>query len=149
MATKTPQLTRRRFLIATGALAAVACTPTAPGGSTQSPGTGAKYGGTVVMALENDVIDFDPLRSRAFVDRNVHYQIYDSLVRVDDKGKIIAWLATKWDTSSDGKTVTFTLRDDVTFHDGSKFDAASVKWNIERYIKTANSARSGDPFLLI
>src|SRR5207249_2576313 len=59
-------------------------------------------------------------------------------------GKIIAWLATKWDTSSDGKTVTFTLRDDVTFHDGSKFDAASVKWNIERYIKTANSARSGE-----
>ena len=133
---KTPQLTRRKFLVATGALAAVACTPGAPGGQPS--------GGTVTMALENDVIDFDPLRSRAFVDRNVHYQIYDSLVRIDETGKVIPWLATKWDSAADGKSVTFTLRDDVTFHDGTKFDADSVKWNIERYIKTQGSARSGE-----
>ncbi len=71
--------------------------------------------------------------SRAFVDRNVHYQIYDSLVRVDPTGKIIPWLAEKWDTSADGKTVTFTLRKDVKYHDGTPFDAESVKWNIDRY----------------
>jgi len=146
MVVKTPHLTRRRFLIATGALAAVACTPTSPGGGTQPSASAgkAKYGGTVTMALENDVINFDPLKSNAFVDRNVHYQIYDSLVRVDETQKIIPWLATKWDISSDGKTVTFTLRDDVTFHDGTKFDAANVKWNIERYQKTTGSARTGE-----
>lgn len=116
------------------------------GGATQAPATAAKptYGGTVVMALENDVIDFDPLRSRAFVDRNVHYQIYDSLVRIDDTGKIIPWLATKWETAADGKAVTFSLRSDVTFHDGTKFDAESVKWNIERYMKTTGSSRAGE-----
>jgi peptide/nickel transport system substrate-binding protein len=142
----TPSLTRRRFLIATGALAAVACTPAAPGGGAQPSGSGGKstYGGTATMALENDVINFDPLKSTAFVDRNVHYQIYDSLVRIDESGKIIPWLATKWETASDGKTVTFTLRDDVTFHDGTKFDAEAVRWNIERYQKTQGSARTGE-----
>ena len=104
----------------------------------------AAAGGTITMALENDVIDFDPMLSRAFVDRNAHYQIYDSLVRVDPTGKIIPWLADKWDTSADGKQVTFTLRTDVKYHDGSVFDAASVKWNIDRYRTTDASARKGE-----
>ena len=76
------------------------------------------------------------MRSRAFVDRNVHYQIYDSLVRVDSSGKIIPWLAEKWDTAGDGRQVTFSLRKDVKYHDGAPFDAESVKWNIDRYRST-------------
>lgn len=116
------------------------------GGAASAAPAGAKAtpGGTVTFVLENDVIDFDPMRSRAFVDRNVHYQIYDSLVRIDATGKIIPWLAEKWETSADGKTVTFTLRKDVKYHDGTVFDAESVKWNIDRYMKTAGSARAGE-----
>src|SRR5207248_10520826 len=54
------------------------------------------------------------------------------------------WLADKWETSSDGKTVTFTLRTDVKYHDGTAFDADSVKWNIERYKTTQGSLRTAD-----
>src|SRR5947207_12582743 len=82
--------------------------------------------------------------SGLFVDRNIMYAMYDSLVRVTPKGDIIPWLAEKWETSTDGKTVTFTLRTDVKFHDGTAFAADSVKWNIERYKTTANSQRTGD-----
>src|SRR5207247_654567 len=56
-----------------------------PAAAAAKPGAG----GTLTFVLENDVIDFDPLRSRAFVDRNIHYQIYDSLVRIDASGKIV------------------------------------------------------------
>src|SRR5207302_9075420 len=59
--------------------------------STPAPARPAASGGTITFVLENDVIDFDPMLSRAFVDRNAHYQIYDSLVRVDPTGKIIPW----------------------------------------------------------
>src|SRR5947207_4580481 len=119
----------------------VAPAQTAPAQAASKP---AAAGGTITFVIENDVIDFDPMLSRAFVDRNAHYQIYDSLVRVDSSGKIIPWLADKWDTSADGKQVTFSLRKDVKYHDGSPFDAESVKWNIDRYRTTEGSARSGE-----
>jgi peptide/nickel transport system substrate-binding protein len=126
---------------------AAAGAPTAPAqqaAPTQAAAKPSTAGGTLTFVLENDVIDFDPMRSRAFVDRNVHYQIYDSLVRIDATGKIIPWLAEKWDTSGDGKQVTFTLRTDVKYHDGAAFDAESVKWNLDRYRQTEGSARSGE-----
>ncbi len=118
-----------------------------PAGGSQAPTAGAGkpiYGGTITFALENDVVDFDPMRSRAFVDRNLHYQIFDSLVRIDPTGKIIPWLAESWETSPDGKQVTFKLRKDVKYHDGTAFDAASVKWNMDRYRTTQGSQRASD-----
>ena len=114
------------------------------GGASPSAGAQAKYGGTLTFGLENDVSNLDPMLSGLFVDRNIHYAMYDSLVRVNTKGEIIPWLAEKWTTSSDGKTITFNLRQGVKYHDGTPFDAASVKWNIERYINTKGSSRTGD-----
>lgn len=102
------------------------------------------YGGEVTFALENDPSNLDPMLSGLFVDRNIHYAMYDSLVRVTPKGEIIPWLAEKWDTSQDGKAVTFTLRKNVAYHDGTPFDADSVKWNIDRYKTTQGSLRTGD-----
>lgn len=137
-------------LFAALAVVAGACSSSTGGPSTSSgPGTAsaapkANYGGTVTFALENDVSNLDPMLSGLFVDRNIHYAMYDSLVRVDAKGNIIPWLAEKWTTSSDGKTITFNLRQGVKYHDGTPFDAASVKWNIERYINTKGSSRTGD-----
>jgi peptide/nickel transport system substrate-binding protein len=139
----------RHLLVLFAALAilvgACAGQPTGGGGTSPTPAAGKPViGGAVTFAIENDPIDFDPMRSRAFIDRNVHYQMYDSLVRIDETGKFIPWLATKWEPAPDGKSVTFTLRDDVTFHDGTKFDADAVKWNIDRYRTTQGSQRSGE-----
>jgi peptide/nickel transport system substrate-binding protein len=115
------------------------------GGASSAPSAGKPtYGGTLTFGLENDVSNLDPMLSGLFVDRNIHYAMYDSLVRVNTKGEIIPWLAEKWTTSSDGKTITFNLRQGVKYHDGTTFDAASVKWNIERYINTKGSSRTGD-----
>ncbi len=144
----------RLSLLAVFAAVAVIAGACAPSTSAPSPSTGgtatasaapkANYGGTITFALENDVSNLDPMLSGLFVDRNIHYAMYDSLVRVDVKGNIIPWLAEKWTTSSDGKTITFNLRQGVKYHDGTAFDAASVKWNIERYINTKGSSRTGD-----
>ncbi len=57
--------------------------------------------------------------------------IYANLVYLDDKGEITPWLAKSWTVSPDGKTYTFHLRDDVTFSDGTKFNAEAVRVNIE------------------
>jgi peptide/nickel transport system substrate-binding protein len=129
---------------AAAAAAPAATTKPAEAAKPAQPAAATKPGGTLTFVLENDVIDFDPLLSRAFVDRNVHYQVYDSLVRIDANGKIIPWLAESWESSEGGKVVTFKLRKGVTYHDGTPFDADSVKWNIDRYRTAQGSARSGE-----
>ncbi|WP_325343546.1 ABC transporter substrate-binding protein [Xylophilus sp.] len=57
--------------------------------------------------------------------------IYDSLVYQDENGDISPWLATSWDISPDGLTYTFHLRDDVTYSDGTPFNAEAVRLNLE------------------
>lgn len=143
--------TRRDLLaivLAAGATTlAAACTGGGAQTAANAPASTSKpdgAGGTITFALEDDPISFDPLKSNAFIDRNIHYQIYDSLVRVDAKSTIVPWLAEKWDTTADGRTVTFSLRKGVTYHDGTPFDAESVKWNIDRYRTTEGSFRKGD-----
>src|SRR5213594_5116469 len=143
-------MTRLLAILTTLALVLAACGSTPVSGTTGGAASGTPaagkpiYGGTIAFGLENDVSNLDPMLSGLFVDRNIHYAMYDSLVRVDVKGNIIPWLAETWTTSTDGKMVTFNLRQGVKYHDGTAFDAASVKWNIERYINTKGSSRTGD-----
>src|SRR2546428_5317629 len=117
-------------LIATFVILLAACTggqqPTGGGGGPASATPAANkpaYGGTITFALENDVSNLDPMLSSLFVDRNLHYAMYDSLVRVDPKGNIIPWLAGKWATPTAGKTAPFTPRKDGKFQDGPTIDA--------------------------
>ncbi len=53
-------------------------------------------------------------------------------------------LATSWATSDDGLEWTFTLREGVTFHDGTPFDAAAVVWNFDRWFDEANEFHFDD-----
>lgn len=63
--------------------------------------------------------------------------VYETLFRNVD-GDIQPFLATGYEADPDAKTYTIHLRDDVTFHDGSKFNAEVVKWNLEYYRDSAS-----------
>lgn len=65
--------------------------------------------------------------------------VYEPLVRYTAAGSVEPWLASAWQVSADGKTYTFTLRDDVRFSDGTPFDAAAAKANLDAVL--ANSKR--------
>lgn len=68
--------------------------------------------------------------------------VYEGLFKLTDDGKVQPLLATKYTTSSDGLTYTFTLRDGVKFHSGKPFTSASVKTSIERVLAAdSQSAR--------
>lgn len=62
---------------------------------------------------------------------------YEGLVNYKD-GEMEPWLAKSWELSEDGCVLTFKLRDDVTFHDGKKFNAEAVKVNFESKSKNPN-----------
>jgi peptide/nickel transport system substrate-binding protein len=68
--------------------------------------------------------------------------IYDSLVVLQPDQSVAPWLATAWQISPDRKQYTFQLRQDVVFHDGTKFDAAAVKANLDRIQNPANALLS-------
>lgn len=66
--------------------------------------------------------------------------VYEGLVEIDQDGEVQPLLATDWTVSDDALTYSFTLRDDVTFHDGTPFTADIVKSSLERVPEwTANS----------
>ena len=56
--------------------------------------------------------------------------MFDTLVWLTPDLKATPGLAKSWTVSPDGKTYSFTLRDDVTFHDGAPFDADAVVANV-------------------
>ncbi|MCP4539704.1 MAG: ABC transporter substrate-binding protein [Chloroflexi bacterium] len=59
--------------------------------------------------------------------------VYDTLVYLDpETGDFVPGLAERWEVSDDGLTYTFYLDQDVTFHDGTPFNAEAVRFNLER-----------------
>ena len=112
------------------------------GGSSPSSGT-PKAGGTATIALESELRTLDPLDSSLLVEREVFYNIYDSLFTIDPSLKISAGLVKSWDVS-DPTTYKFTLQSGVKYQDGTVFDAQSVKDNIARYQTAATSRRKSD-----
>src|SRR3989304_1139692 len=67
--------------------------------------------------------------------------LFNYLLVADEKGEqLYPQLATDWKISSDAKTLTLSLRKGVKFHDGTDFNAAAVKWNMEK----RKAAKLGD-----
>src|SRR5438552_9424869 len=99
---------------------------------------------TLRFGLAEDPDILDPTLARTFVGRIVFAALCDKLVDIDENLNIVPQLATSYQWSPDNKALTLKLRQGVTFHDGEKFDAAAVKYNIERHKNMAGSNRRGE-----
>jgi peptide/nickel transport system substrate-binding protein len=99
---------------------------------------------TLRVGLAEDPDVLDPSLARSFVGRVVFSALCDKLFDIDEKLAIQPQLATGYEWSADSKTLTLKLRQGVTFHDGEKFDAAAVKFNIERHKTMPGSNRRGE-----
>ncbi len=99
---------------------------------------------TLRIGLAEDPDVLDPTRARTFVGRIVFAGLCDKLFDLDEKLNIVPQLATSYKWSSDNKSLEIKLRQGVTFHDGEKFDAAAVKYNLERHKDMKGSNRRGE-----
>ena len=91
---------------------------------------------TFRIAIGVDPDSLDPAQNTTTTVANVIDYVVQPLVTIDENGKLVPDLATSWSTSADGKTLTFDLRQGVTFQDGTPFDANAVKWNLDRLLDT-------------
>ena len=98
---------------------------------------------TLRIGLADDPDLLDPTMARSFVGRIVFGGLCDKLVDIDAGLGIVPQLASSFEWT-DSKTVVFKLRSGVKFHDGTDFDAAAVKFNMERHLTTAGSSRRGE-----
>ncbi|GAA4503874.1 glutathione ABC transporter substrate-binding protein GsiB [Actinoallomurus oryzae] len=67
------------------------------------------------------------------------WPVYDRLIQVGPQARYEPMLATKWAFSAGGRTLTLTLRHGVTFSDGTRFDAAAVKANLDASMAAAKT----------
>lgn len=91
-------------------------------------------GGTAKVAIRADILGTEPGVKRDAITDNVLHHLMEGLVAYDGEIAVQPLLAESWDISEDGKTYTFKLRDDVTFHNGTPLTSAEVKWSWDRWL---------------
>lgn len=103
-----------------------------------------RRGGTIIVGRPSDASSLDPARPTDNESSEVINQIYETLVRYRaDSTDVEPGLAVRWDVDPTGTQWTFTLRDGVTFHDGTALDAAAVVFSFERQRDPAHRYHTG------
>ena len=77
----------------------------------------------------------DPAKISDYTDYMAAVNMYDGLATVDGAGNLVPELAESWDVSADAKEVTFHIRADATFADGSPVEASDVVYTVERLLR--------------
>lgn len=102
-------------------------------GDKSSSATGEPvYGGSVVVGVQQDIDSLDPHKATAAGTKEILFNIFEGLVKVDENGSLINAVASDHKISDDGLVYTFTLRENVKFHNGNKVTAEDVKYSLER-----------------
>jgi peptide/nickel transport system substrate-binding protein len=99
---------------------------------------------TLRIGVQDDSDALDPATGGTYAGRMVFAALCDKLVDISPDLKIVPQLALSWEWSADHRALTFVLRQGVKFHDGTPFDAAAVKFNIERMKTLPDSKRKGE-----
>ena len=149
---KTKGVSRREFLIGSGAaiaaLALAACsrstttsnsptTSTITSSSTTNGATSTltpKRGGTLKIMGSIDAGNAGGWPSELTSMADDAQPCLEPLIRIDNKGNVVPWLAESYEVADDMKSITFKLRQGVKFHDGSDFNAQVAKWNLDNVI---------------
>jgi peptide/nickel transport system substrate-binding protein len=99
---------------------------------------------TLRIGLADDPDILDPTLSRTYVGRIVFAALCDKLVDIGPELEIVPQLATEWQWTDGNKGLVIKLRPNVKFQDDEPFDAAAVKFNIERHLTMPGSNRRAE-----
>lgn len=104
----------------------------------------ALNGGRIVVGIPQDLEDsLDPHIAVAAGTKEILFNIFEGLVKPDTEGNLVPAVASDVDISSDGKVYTFTLRENVKFHNGQPVTAEDVKYSIDRCADSSD----GEPLI--
>jgi len=115
--------------------AGVALTATLPAPPAQAQAQEPRRGGTLTAIIQPEPVILTAAINTAAPTGVVSGNIFDGLLDYDANLNPVPALATGWETSADGLTLTLKLRPGVTWHDGKPFTSADVKWTLEEVWK--------------
>lgn len=124
-------------LIAAGIAAMLALSGCSAGGTIE-PAASAKQvkGGTISYGHQQEpACVFGGWIEQAYLS----YQVLDNLVSLDENHEIVPWLAETWQASDDQLTWTFTLKEGVSFTDGTPVNAEAIAYNFDYWASGGNS----------
>ena len=126
-------MNRRRFLVSASVLTLAASLGLAARDAAAAADTEAVF---ALASSEIGAASQDPIRATLL--STVVMLIYDRLIEQDVDQSYHPHLAESWETSADGMSWTFKLRQGVRFHDGEPFNAATIAWWIPKFKGTPN-----------
>lgn len=94
--------------------------------------TTAARGGSLTEGLIGSPRFINPLLATSETDRDLVALVYSGLLRLGENGELIPDLAETYDISPDGRTYTFTLKNNLTWHDGKKLTARDVIFTVNK-----------------
>ncbi len=122
------------MVLAMAASTLIGCTQSAPPKaaeppktSTEAPKPAPAVAKPLVVGIEADIRSLIPYNVTDGNSTGVQATMVEGLVRFDKDLKVVPSLASEWKVSEDAKSITFTLRTGVNFHDGAPFNAQAVK----------------------
>ncbi|MGO1849226.1 MULTISPECIES: ABC transporter substrate-binding protein [unclassified Microbacterium] len=129
---------------AAAAAVVLALTLTACGGAEPDGDGEVVSGGTFRHAIFPEVGSIIPMSATQPQEIQIITYAYESLIYTDQEGQQVPWLADSWELADDGTSVTFELKDGVTFHDGTPFDAEVAAANINYHSDPDNATTLAD-----
>ncbi|CRZ34002.1 peptide/nickel transport system substrate-binding protein [Herbinix hemicellulosilytica] len=116
---------------------------TEPTEATESEPT---YGGSITVGITQDLDGLDPHKALSAGTKEVLFNIFEGLVKFDPDGNLVPAVAESYQISEDGMVYTFTLRENVKFHDGRLVTADDVVYSIKR---SAGMLEPQDPTVIV
>ncbi len=100
---------------------------------------------SITIGIPQDLEEsLDPHKAVAAGTKEILFNIYEGLVKPDSDGNMVPAVASGYTMDDEGKVYTFTLRDGITFHDGTPVTVEDIRYSIERCADT-----SGEGTLLV
>mgnify|MGYP000053032784 CR=1 FL=1 len=97
-------------------------------------------GGTLTRAITSEPTTLDPHGAASSGQNVILPYLLDTLIYRDIDNTYKPYLAEKWTISEDGKTITFFLRNGVTFHDGTPLNAEAVRFTYQRIMQEGSKS---------
>ena len=91
---------------------------------------------TLKVAIAAETGDLDLLQNVSTL--SSYTVVFDGLIHYGPGGTLEPGLATAWTVADDGLSISFDLREGVSFSDGTPFDATAAEWNLKRWMGVAD-----------